>query len=59
MNRIQHTFVAGMLIPLLGFMPVLDAHTQEADEDPSSTQERLVLLQTNTLFPTGTQRYSC
>lgn len=51
MNRIQHTFVAGMLIPLLGFMPVLDAHTQEADEDPSSTQERLVLLQTNTLLP--------
>ena len=51
MNRIQHTFVAGMLIPLLGFMPALDAHTQEADEDPSSIQERLVLVQTNTLLP--------
>jgi 3D (Asp-Asp-Asp) domain-containing protein len=51
MNHIQHTFVAGMLIPLLGFMPALDAHTQEADDDPSSIQERLVLLQTNTLLP--------
>jgi 3D (Asp-Asp-Asp) domain-containing protein len=51
MNRIQHTFVAGMLIPLLGFMPALDAHTQEADEDPSSIQERLVIVQTNTLLP--------
>src|SRR3989344_6760428 len=51
MNRIQHTFVAGMLIPLLGFMPALDAHTQEADEDPSSMQERLVSVQTNTLLP--------
>jgi 3D (Asp-Asp-Asp) domain-containing protein len=51
MNKIQHTFVAGMLIPLLGFMPALDAHTQEADGEPSSIQERLVLVQTNTLLP--------
>jgi 3D (Asp-Asp-Asp) domain-containing protein len=51
MDRIQHTFVAGMLIPLLGFMPALDAHTQEGNEEPSSMQERLVLLQTNTLLP--------
>jgi len=51
MDRIQHTFVAGMLIPLLGFMPAIDAHTQETDEEPSSTQERLALTQTNTLLP--------
>lgn len=51
MNRIQHTFVAGMLIPLLGFMPAIDAHSQDTDEEPSSIQERLVLVQTNTLLP--------
>ena len=51
MNQIQHPFVAGMLIPLLGFMPALDAHSQEGDEEPSSMQERLVLVQTNTLLP--------
>jgi 3D (Asp-Asp-Asp) domain-containing protein len=51
MNRIQHTFMAGMLIPLLGFMPALDRPIQEAEEDPSSTQERLVFMQTNTLLP--------
>jgi 3D (Asp-Asp-Asp) domain-containing protein len=52
MNRIQHTFIAGMLIPLMGFMPAIDAHTiQEGEDDPSSMQERLVVLQTNTLLP--------
>jgi len=54
MKHLQNTVLAAVMIPMLGIVPPLDASTQGAgldDEDPSSTEERLVLTQTNTLLP--------
>jgi len=51
MKHIQNTVLAGILIPVLGVMPALDTHTEDTDEDPSNTEERLVLTQANTLLP--------
>lgn len=51
MKHLQNTVLATIMIPILGVMPTLDAHSQESNEDPSSMQERLVMTQTNTLLP--------
>ena len=51
MKNIQHTVLAGILIPALGVMPTFNTYIQEREEDPSSIEERLIITQTNTLLP--------
>ena len=51
MKNIQHTVLAGILIPALGVMPTFNTHIQEPEGDPSSIEERLIITQTNTLLP--------
>ena len=52
MNQIQQTLTAAVMIPVLTLVPALQTNGGgEAEEDPSPTEERLVLTQTNTLLP--------
>ena len=51
MKYLQNAVLAAIIVPTLGIMPAADALENSSDEDPSSTEERLVSLETNTLLP--------